>query len=207
MNESKRNIVIIVVAILAVVICFGVYLYRGYSYNSQLSAMNDELLRLNDQKTMSNNSLSRINMDIAKLVNGYDSARVLRDKQLAEAFFSEYLTFSNETEYIEKRNSLIEKYGDVLTSALKDDYYISISSDSESNSSKQEFGDALNLSYLDMEHYLVSMDDDIYSYVAFVSASYVDPVYDYSSDGLSLFRYSVDSEGNFLKIDGYVLLK
>lgn len=207
-NKSWKNWLPV---LLLLIICVGVFVFyfvQGSSFGSQLSDIEKKIVSTRADEQAQILAQDEAVSSIAKNVNGYDVSRVARDDKFIVDLFEKYLTFDNEAEYIANRDDIIAKYGDVLSENFVNDYFIPISDTIDENGKRVEFfGDALNMSYLNCKPYLISMDDDIYTYFAFVTVSTVGKGHGFSGDGLSLFKYSIDSDGNLLKFDGYIVDK
>ena len=195
---------LIVLAVLIMCTFGAIYLIRDGQNRRAL----EDLVSQVDQKQLDYESIERdannTHMASLKDVNGVDVDRIRLDNNLASTFFESLLTWVDQDAYCDMQSRITSEYGSVCSENFKKSFLPEIKGDVLVNGSVvQEFGDAANMKFEDMKSYLVDFDSDtgLYSYYALVYVTSTD-VNDLTGSGLCIFNYTIDSDEEFVSIDG-----
>lgn len=207
--------IILIFAGFGLLILFGGFIYSKVTLstleskianqNSTISSMQSEYALAVTKKQDEENAN-------VKATTGLDMSRVAKDDEVAGNFFKSVLTWNDETDgngkvtktagqvYDDMRADFIKTYGEnnsFATTFLPENRHVA----------GQNYIDAfhVNSSYEDMESYVKNISSDgTYSYLAFVNWSTHD---DTGNEAISecVFSYQVDTDGNFLNPEAWVL--
>lgn len=220
----KKNMILsgFVFLITCVLVCLSVFMYqkRHKDYvkaQTEIAEYQQKLMEDIENAKTSASNLGMVPEDVQKKVTGCDRQRVQKDDAAMESLLSAALTWDSESTYDAGRELLMKQTDLTEESRLMTTFFPSkFVYDTAGNAYNSWDGawkrDGLNMTYEGLRSQVVGIQDDVYSYIAFVSVSssteFVPNQADAwtnSSVGKCVLFYKTDASGNITGVDGYIL--
>lgn len=178
------------------------YFTQSKKWEEQLDVQQSEIRNLQEKVALVDMSEEEIQRNIIQKTTGLDAERVKKDDEIAEEFLSYVMSWDSYEEYSAIRNDCMKKYNltensNFMTIFLPEVVTVT-SNDGTVYNRIDTFG--LNVKYEEMTSYVTEINADTYSYFTMVDWSSSD------DDGneayaISIFTYSIDSNGRIFDID------
>lgn len=202
---NMKKIAFIIVPLTLMLLLGAIYVTRDNNNRSAIANLEKQARDTQTEKTQAETRSETIKRTAQENVTGINYTRINHDNEMMRPIFSKILTWKNENEYRTVRQYAIDTYGDAMTDVTRKQFYIESTPDVLVNGQyKQEYGEDLNLEFLDFEPHIYSIEDDVYNYFAIIKLSSKHSS-GYTADGYCMAEYSIDKDYNITKLKLEVL--
>lgn len=195
--------IVISIAFTAIVGC--VYFFNTKKWDNTLFEQQSMIEEYQNAINIQMQSLQQAEDNAVSCASGIDFSKVAKDDETVKSFLEMIMTWGSYEEYEAIRQKLVNEYGVSEDSTFMTTFLPAVKN-KEKNGKNYNVIDNndLNMTYEDMDSYVVKISNETYSYFTIVEWSSAD---EFGNEGKSkaVFTYDVSSEGNISNLEGYTI--
>lgn len=194
---TKKDKVLWTVSIGFMLLAIAVFAVTDTQRNAALSAQQQEIATLEQQKKEASDKLTFEVATVTKNSFGVDTSRVATDDRIVSEIIKTATTWSDAETYNAARAKLRDDYkftddSEMLTTFMPEVQDMALGQGGKKINTIDAYG--LNMTYVKMHSYIVGVDNGVYSYFTVVDVLSKD-AQGHTGEGNIIFTYDVDANG------------